>query len=142
MGIFGGNKELAGEDDTKSPSFISASFEYSNRVGWSPPVPTISPLILTLSTHTPNLLSGEVNNVTEEVNKEVLFTLPNNPPGPVTVLPISTPSFEPLFKIICLHQPPVFLEITAAVILSLLDDFKKLKRVVDTPDFIRNAIRD
>jgi len=24
----------------------------------------------------------------------------------------------------------------------VLDDFKKLKRVVDTPDFIRNAIRD
>ena len=60
--------------------------------------------------------------MTDEVNKEVLFTLPNNPPGPVTVLPISTPSFEPLFKIICLHQPPVFLEITAAEIISLLDD--------------------
>ena len=27
MGIFGGNKELAGEDDTKSPTFISAAFE-------------------------------------------------------------------------------------------------------------------
>ena len=25
---------------------------------------------------------------------------------------------------------------------EVLDDFKKLKRVVDTPDFIRNAIRD
>ena len=25
---------------------------------------------------------------------------------------------------------------------EILDDFKKLKRVVDTPDFIRNAIRD
>jgi len=56
------------------------------------------------------------------VNKEVCFTLPNNPPGPITILPISTPSFEPLFKIICLHQLPVFLEITAAEIFSLLDD--------------------
>ena len=27
IGIFGGNKVLAGEDDTKSPTFISASFE-------------------------------------------------------------------------------------------------------------------
>ena len=60
--------------------------------------------------------------MTDEVKKEVLLTLPNNPPGPVTVLPIFTPSFEPLFKIICLHQPPVFLEITDAEILSLLDD--------------------
>ena len=119
MGIFGGNKELAGEDDTKSPTFISASFEYSIRLGWSSPEPTSTPLVWLLSTHAPNLLSGEVNNVTEEVNREVLFTLPNNPPGPVTVLPISTPSFEPLFKIICLHQPPVFLEITAAEILSV-----------------------
>ena len=25
---------------------------------------------------------------------------------------------------------------------EVLDDFKKLKRVVDTPEFIRNAIRD
>ena len=25
---------------------------------------------------------------------------------------------------------------------EVLDDFKKLKRVVDTPDFVRNAIRD
>ena len=66
MGIFGGNRELAGEDDTKSPTFISASFEYSIRLAWSSPVPTISPLILLLSTHTPNLLSGEVNNVTDE----------------------------------------------------------------------------
>jgi len=33
MGIFGGNKELAGEDDTKSPTFISASFEYSIKLG-------------------------------------------------------------------------------------------------------------
>ena len=33
MGIFGGNKELAGEDDTKSPTFISASYEYSIRLG-------------------------------------------------------------------------------------------------------------
>ena len=27
IGIFGGNKVLAGEDDTKSPTLISASFE-------------------------------------------------------------------------------------------------------------------
>ena len=27
IGIFGGNKVLAGEDDIKSPTFISASFE-------------------------------------------------------------------------------------------------------------------
>ena len=27
IGIFGGNKVLAGEDETKSPTFISASFE-------------------------------------------------------------------------------------------------------------------
>ena len=27
MGIFGGNRELAGDDDTKSPTFISASYE-------------------------------------------------------------------------------------------------------------------
>ena len=53
------------------------------------------------------------------MNKEVSCTLPNNPPGPITILPISTPSFDPLFNIICLHQPPVFLEITAAEILSL-----------------------
>jgi len=25
---------------------------------------------------------------------------------------------------------------------EVLDDFKKLRRVVDTPDFARNAIRD
>ena len=87
------------------------------------------------------MLSGEVSKVTDEVNKEVLLTLPNNPPGPITILPISTPSFEPLFIIICLHQLPVFLEITAAETF-LLDDFKKLKRVVDTSDFIGNAIRD
>ena len=61
--------------------------------------------------------SGEVNNVTEEVNREVLFILPNNPPGPNNKTPTSTPSFEPLFKIICLHQLLVCLEITAAEIL-------------------------
>ena len=45
MGIFGGNKELAGEDETTSPTFISASFEYSIRLGWSSPEPTSIPLI-------------------------------------------------------------------------------------------------
>ena len=65
---------------------------------------------------TKKTVGSDVNKVTEEVKKEVLFILPNNPPGPITVLPTSTPSFEPLFNINCLHQLPVFLEITAAEI--------------------------
>ena len=56
--------------------------------------------------------------MTDDVKKDVLFTLPNNPPGPTTILPICTPSFEPLFNMICLHQLPVFLEITAAAVIS------------------------
>ena len=45
IGIFGGNNVLAGDDDTKSPTLISASFEYSIRLGKSSPKPTSNPLI-------------------------------------------------------------------------------------------------
>ena len=65
----------------------------------------------------------EVNKITDEVKKEVSFTLPINPPGPKTEFPTSTPCFEPLFNIICLHQVPFFLEITAAEIVSDSDTF-------------------
>ena len=65
MGIFGGNSVLAGDDDTKSPTLISASFEKSINLGWSSPEPTSMPLIWILSTQTPNLLAGEVIKVTD-----------------------------------------------------------------------------
>ena len=47
------------------------------------------------------------------------------------------------------HETGIFTHIAENPLLCVvngcgvvLDDFKKLKRVVDTPDFIRNAIRD
>ena len=47
------------------------------------------------------------------------------------------------------HETGIFTHIAEDPLLCVvngcgvvLDNFKKLKRVVDTPDFIRNAIRD